>query len=398
MERKNKLPAYLAIAGTMGVGKTTTAKLLADFLPDSKLLEENFVQNQFLPRFYKNMKRWAFHSQAFFLLEKVRQTLTAENFLGENKLVIQDTPIIQDVQSYAKAQFILGNMDEAEFGLYTKIYALFARRLPQPDLIVYLEASLPTLFERLKKRDREFEKGISLKYLELLDKLNQKWRRQTKADLLVVSTDGLDEKAVAGKVVRFLSQKGAMGFLPGGLDKWLTLEQWMGLKKARAVIVCGSVGVGKTFIAQKLARYLPADYFSSDEIRYQLIGRDYSLGEKAVLASRRKVYELMLERALESLEKGRRVVLDATFLDEKRRRFCSLFQKKGFLVALIGVVAKESVVKKRIELRVKLKETTKKYQPAWDAFYWTKEGLQKGAFTYPQKGEAEIVFELENND
>jgi len=176
----------------MGVGKTTVARLLAERL-GAAILEENFGENQFLPRFYQNMPRWAFHSQTFFLLEKIKQMLETRKILANRQSVIQDTPIIQDVQSYAKAQYILGNMDEAEFNLYIKIYSLFIKRLPRPDLIVYLEASWPTVLKRQTLRDRGFESQIPKNYLELLDKLNRQWKRKyNHQNILRVKTDHLD--------------------------------------------------------------------------------------------------------------------------------------------------------------------------------------------------------------
>ena len=102
--------------GTMASGKTTVAKLLAKELK-YKLIEENFGENKFLPRFYKDMKRWAFHSQTFFLMEKVTQMIETGKLLAK-KNVIQDTPIQQDAFSYAKAQNVLGNIDDAEWKLY----------------------------------------------------------------------------------------------------------------------------------------------------------------------------------------------------------------------------------------------------------------------------------------
>lgn len=185
-------PFYLAIAGIISVGKTTAAKLLASKL-NFYLLEENWGANQFLPRFYNNMPRWAFHSQTFYLLEKIKQTKGAKFFLKQGKPVIQDTPIYQDVLSYAKAQFALGNMDEAEFQLYTKVYSIFVKSLPKPDLIVFLEASWPQVFKRLKTRDRSFEQRIPKSYLLLLDKLNRQWIRKMKGSkVLRINTDNLN--------------------------------------------------------------------------------------------------------------------------------------------------------------------------------------------------------------
>jgi len=102
---------YISIMGTMGSGKTTAARLIADRL-SFLLLEENFGENAFLPRFYKDMNKWAFHSQTFFLMEKITQTLETPKLL-EKTSVVQDTPIEQDVFSYAKAQHVLGHMDDA---------------------------------------------------------------------------------------------------------------------------------------------------------------------------------------------------------------------------------------------------------------------------------------------
>ncbi len=167
---------FIAVSGTMGVGKSTVARILAKNL-DLQLLEENFEENSFLPCFYKQMNRWAFHSQTFFLIEKINQTKQVKSLLKRGN-VIQDTSINQDVLSYGKAQFINGNMDDAEFKLYTKIYSLYKPFLIKPDLHIYLKASTNNLMERINKRDREAENNIPREYIELLDKLNKDWIRK----------------------------------------------------------------------------------------------------------------------------------------------------------------------------------------------------------------------------
>lgn len=177
--------------GTIGAGKTTVSKLLAREL-DFRLLEEHFGENAFLPRFYQDMKRWAFHSQMFFLMEKIKQMLETVNII-KNHSVVQDTPIQQDALSYAKAQYIQGNMDDAEWWLYLKVYKSFEPFLPTPDLIIYLEASSDSLLSRIKKRGRGYEQQIPANYLELLDMLNHRWLRENKTiPTLVVQTDHLD--------------------------------------------------------------------------------------------------------------------------------------------------------------------------------------------------------------
>ncbi len=182
---------YITVMGTLGSGKTTAARLLSkDF--KFKLIEENVKENAFLPRFYADMKRWAFHSQLFFLMEKIRQMMETKSLL-EKSSVVQDTPIIQDVYSYAKAQHELGNMDDAEWALYQKIYHEFAPHFPSPDAIVYLDTSIPEIEKRIAERGREFEQGIPTEYLTLLDNLNRRWLEQNKTiPVVVVNTDKLD--------------------------------------------------------------------------------------------------------------------------------------------------------------------------------------------------------------
>ncbi|EKD87360.1 MAG: deoxynucleoside kinase [uncultured bacterium] len=206
---------YISIMGTIGAGKTTVAKLLAHELK-FKLLEEHFGENAFLPRFYKDMKRWAFHSQMFFLMEKIKQMLETIKIL-EKYSIVQDTPIQQDALSYGKAQYVLGNMDEAEWWLYLKVYKAFEPFMRAPDLIVFLETSTEVLQTRIKKRGRTYEQQISTSYLELLDMLNHKWLRENKSiRVLIVKTNHLDivhykkareklvstvKKALAGKPI-----------------------------------------------------------------------------------------------------------------------------------------------------------------------------------------------------
>jgi len=182
---------YIAVMGTLGSGKTTAANVLANEL-NFTLIEENVKANAFLPRFYKDMSRWAFHSQAFFLMEKIRQMKEAKESL-QNTSIVQDTPITQDVYSYAKAQHELGNMDDAEWELYQKIYQEFASHLPSPDLIVFLDTSIPAIEQRIATRGRVFEQKIPTDYLELLDNLNRKWLEQnTTIPVVIIPTDTLD--------------------------------------------------------------------------------------------------------------------------------------------------------------------------------------------------------------
>ncbi len=182
---------FISVMGTLGSGKTTAAKLLASHF-GFELIEENFGENAFLPKFYTNQQRWAFHSQTFFLMEKISQMMTIEGRLYTNS-VVQDTPIYQDVFGYAKSQNLLGNMNADEWKLYNKIFKSFEPFLPKPDLLVYLGTSVSVTMQRIKGRGRSFEQEIPQSYVATLDAQNRLFLSQNKdIPVLTINTDRLN--------------------------------------------------------------------------------------------------------------------------------------------------------------------------------------------------------------
>lgn len=182
---------YLSVMGNMGSGKTTVSKLIAKHL-NFTLIEENFFQNPFLKDFYNDMHRWAFHSQTFFLTEKIKQMTQTKNLLRK-KSVVQDTPLYQDVHVWAEAQYESGHMNEAEFALYRKIYEMFLDQLISPDLIIYLKTSVEVIEERINARGRSFEAKVPRWYLVLLNWLLDKWVAKNKrVPVLTIETDGIN--------------------------------------------------------------------------------------------------------------------------------------------------------------------------------------------------------------
>ena len=182
---------FISLAGVLGTGKSTAAKLISGRLGFC-LVEERFAKNSFLPLFYEDPKRWAFHSQLFFLQEKARQLEKIKELLKE-KNIVQDCPVEQDYLGYAKAQEVLGNMNNGEFSLYEKIYHSLNNHLSQPDLIIQLDSDLPLLQKRISKRGREIEKGINQEYLQTLIKLQDEWlTKHPKNQVLRIDTDKLN--------------------------------------------------------------------------------------------------------------------------------------------------------------------------------------------------------------
>ncbi|MDO8560995.1 MAG: deoxynucleoside kinase [bacterium] len=171
MEQKKNY--YIAMAGIMGSGKTTVAKLLSRELGFT-LFEETVAENSFLPLFYKDARRWAFHNQLFYLHDNVRQLKTIQEML-QRMSVVQDSLIHDHYFTYTKAQLELGHMLPAEFALYEQYVAAIWRDVPIPDLIIQLDASVSVLAERIQKRSRDFEKEIDTHYLETLSRLQGEW-------------------------------------------------------------------------------------------------------------------------------------------------------------------------------------------------------------------------------
>ena len=189
--QEDKKNYYVTVAGVLGCGKTTVSKLIAKKL-GFHLFEENVSENKFLPLFYQDPHRWSFHSQLFYLRDKIAQMAKVGGLLA-NTSVVQDSPIYQDYLTYAKAQHHLGHMSGDEFELYEKIFHTFHANLPKPDLIIQLNASLPTIQERILRRGRDYEKKIDPAYISLLSDLQQKWVAETKdIPTLIVDTDATD--------------------------------------------------------------------------------------------------------------------------------------------------------------------------------------------------------------
>lgn len=178
--------SYIAVEGVIGVGKTTFAKMIAERL-DAELILEAAAENPFLPKFYKNRKRFAFQTQVFFLLSRYHQlgTLAARDLFAQR--------IVSDYLFDKDRLFASVNLSEPELLLYEKIVPLLKDKLPKPDLVIYLQASTEVLFDRIRKRGVSFERLIDREYLEALNAAyNYFFFHYDETPLLVVKTDAID--------------------------------------------------------------------------------------------------------------------------------------------------------------------------------------------------------------
>lgn len=159
MDRAAPPARYIAVEGPIGVGKTTLARLLAEAF-DARLVLEHAEDNPFLRRFYDDPAAWAFQTQLHFLLSRYRQQLELAQHDLAGRNIVADYLFAKDL---IFAQLTLGS---DELALYRQVYQLLRPRLPRPDLVVYLQASGDVLYERLRRRDRDYERRIAPEYLE----------------------------------------------------------------------------------------------------------------------------------------------------------------------------------------------------------------------------------------
>lgn len=180
---------FIAVAGNIGVGKSTLVEMICGRLACQPFYEP-VTENPYLSDFYKDMRTWSFHSQIFFLTHRLR---IHQELLRVSGSVIQDRSIYEDAEVFAHNLFLQGNLSERDYTTYRALYRTLAEYLPPPDLMIYLRASVPTLIKRIALRDRDYERSISPEYLDKLNQLYENWIQHfTLCPVLTVPADDLD--------------------------------------------------------------------------------------------------------------------------------------------------------------------------------------------------------------
>lgn len=180
---------YIAIAGNMGVGKSTLTKKLGDLLGWNIFLEPA-ATNPYLKLFYKDMNRWSFHSQIFFLTNRLREHIDVAKATGT---VIQDRSVYENAEIFARNLYENNLIAERDWQTYNNLYLNLLDLLPAPHLVVYLKANTPTLIRRIDKRGRSYERRVSQKYIRSLNRLYNQWAASfTAAPLLTIDTNRIN--------------------------------------------------------------------------------------------------------------------------------------------------------------------------------------------------------------
>lgn len=180
---------FVAIAGNIGVGKSTLVEMLCVRMGWEPFYEP-VTENPYLEDFYKDMSTWSFHSQVFFLTHRLRSHYK----LGQHPTsVVQDRSVYEDAEIFAHNLFLQGHINPRDYQTYRDLYETTSRLLPAPDLVVYLRASVPTLLKRIEHRGRNYERTITAEYLQGLNDLYEQWIDNfTLCPVLAVPADDLD--------------------------------------------------------------------------------------------------------------------------------------------------------------------------------------------------------------
>jgi deoxyguanosine kinase len=177
---------YIAVEGPIGVGKTSFARLLAERLQGRVVLEDA-EDNPFLANFYADPKRFAFQAQLFFILRRFQRQEEIRQIDLFKRVVISDYLFDKD-RIFARL-----NLDDREFTLYEQVFHLLKVKIEKPDLVIFLQAKTDVLKERIRRRNRDYEKAISLIYLDELNQaFNEFFFHYTETPLLVINASDID--------------------------------------------------------------------------------------------------------------------------------------------------------------------------------------------------------------
>ena len=186
---------FVAVAGNIGVGKSTLVGMLCDRL-EWQPFYEPVSENPYLADFYANMSAWAFHSQIFFLTRRLRIHYELSQHPGS---VIQDRSLYEDAEIFAQNLYLQGFMQERDYLSYRELYETAIQLLPPPDLMIYVRASVPTLMNRISKRGRDYERTITSEYLQSLNDLYETWISNfVLCPVLTIPADDMDYVAHSG--------------------------------------------------------------------------------------------------------------------------------------------------------------------------------------------------------
>lgn len=179
---------HVAVAGNIGSGKTTLTRMLAEHFGWTPRYE-SVEYNPYLADFYKDMERWSFNLQIYFLNKRFKDVV---EILKSDDCIIQDRTIYEDAKIFAPNLHSMGLMSTRDFENYSDLFDLMMSLVRQPDLLIYLRSSIPNLVANIQKRGREYENSIRIDYLKGLNDRYEEWISGYDQDkLLILDVDQL---------------------------------------------------------------------------------------------------------------------------------------------------------------------------------------------------------------
>ena len=180
---------HIGVAGNIGSGKTTLTGMLSRHYGWTPRYEE-VTYNPFLEDYYKDIPRWSFNLEVYFLTQRLRDIIEISKCEGT---VIQDRTIFEGVYIFVANNYALGNLSKRDYDAYMDLFNVVMQSLKKPDLLIYLKCSVPHLVSQIQKRGRAYEQSIRLEYLTGLNDSYERFiNGQYDGEVLTIDADSLD--------------------------------------------------------------------------------------------------------------------------------------------------------------------------------------------------------------
>ncbi|MBQ7811646.1 MAG: deoxynucleoside kinase [Bacteroidales bacterium] len=179
---------HIGIAGNIGCGKTTLTRMLAEHYGWTPKYEA-VTYNPYLEDYYKDIERWSYNLETYFLAQRFQDLIDISK---SDDVIIQDRTIMEGVHIFVANNKAMGNLSDRDFDTYMQLFNLMMSMVREPDLLIYLKSSVPHLVSQIQKRGRDYEKSISIEYLNNLNERYDEWIGDYKGKVLVIEADDMD--------------------------------------------------------------------------------------------------------------------------------------------------------------------------------------------------------------
>ena len=179
---------HIGIAGNIGSGKTTLTRMLAQHYGWTPKYEA-VTYNPFLEDYYKDIPRWSFNLEVYFLTQRLKDMM---EIARSKEVIIQDRTLFEGVNVFVVNNYEQGNLSKRDFDAYMDLYNVMTQMIKMPDLLIYLRCSIPHLVAQIQKRGRDYEQSMSLEYLGGLNRRYEQFISEYTGAVLTIDADNLD--------------------------------------------------------------------------------------------------------------------------------------------------------------------------------------------------------------